>query len=74
MQDSNRFGDAQEKKLWTKNGCSIISSFLDTKNKRFHDFANDFPSLLKKNSNPNLDEDETLWASTEFQNWDLKAG
>ena len=38
-----------------------------TKNKRFHDFANDFPSLLKKNSNPNLDEDGTLWRRPSFK-------
>ena len=37
------------------------------KNKRFHDFANDFPSLLKKNSNPNLDEDGTLWRRPSFK-------
>ena len=30
-------------------------------------FANDFPSLLKKNSNPNLDEDAKLWRRPSFK-------
>jgi len=61
----------EKKSYGRRTAVPLYHHFWTTKNKRFHDFANDFPSLfngfLKKNSNPNLDEDDTL-ASTEFQN------
>ena len=47
----------EKKSYGPRTAVPLYHHFWTTKNKRFHVFANDFPSLLKKNSNPNLDED-----------------
>jgi len=57
----------EKKSYGSRTAVPLYHHFWTTKNKRFHVFANDFPSLLKKNSNPNLDEDATLWRRPSFK-------